>query len=77
MRNPPTVSTEEDDGFGASLTPPMDTNSPTACFAATSMRPVTASNWSVTFTERWTFALSSDEQNPWQITATDAPALTR
>ena len=31
----------------------------------------------VTFTERWTLALSGDAQNPWQIVATDAPALSR
>jgi predicted lipid-binding transport protein (Tim44 family) len=31
----------------------------------------------VTFTERWTLTLSGDAQNPWQITATDAPALSR
>jgi predicted lipid-binding transport protein (Tim44 family) len=31
----------------------------------------------VTFTERWTFALSGDAENPWQITATASPALSR
>ena len=31
----------------------------------------------VTFTERWTLTLSGDEQNPWQITATATPALSR
>jgi predicted lipid-binding transport protein (Tim44 family) len=29
----------------------------------------------VTFTERWTFTLSGDERNPWQITALSSPAL--
>jgi predicted lipid-binding transport protein (Tim44 family) len=31
----------------------------------------------VTFTERWTMTLSNDPQNPWQITATVTPALSR
>jgi predicted lipid-binding transport protein (Tim44 family) len=31
----------------------------------------------ITFTERWTLTLSGDAQNPWQITATTSPALTR
>ncbi len=31
----------------------------------------------VTFTERWTLTLSGDAQNPWQITATATPALSR
>ena len=31
----------------------------------------------VTFTERWTMTLSGDAQNPWQITATVTPALSR